>query len=93
LVFIARAVQRDLTRRGVAAEAVVIAAGDPVPPGAVELTRTVAAPGAPRPPGHVRLFRVASALLWRRGMTGAIPNPTLDGPLWNLARWRKAGRL
>ncbi|HVM36275.1 MAG TPA: hypothetical protein VM784_13160 [Actinomycetota bacterium] len=90
LVLLLRAVQRRLAGRGTQAEAVTIPAGDPFPPGAVRLIRSVGAPGAHTIsfPATWPLFRVESSLVWRPGLSGPQPNPTLDGPLWNLEEWR-----
>jgi hypothetical protein len=90
LVLLLRAVQRRLAARGAGAEAVTVPAGDPFPPGAVRIVRLLGAPGAPAAsfPATWPLFRVESTLVWRPGLSGLQPNPTLDGPLWNLEEWR-----
>jgi len=90
LVLLLRAVQRRLAARGAGAEAVTVPAGDPFPPGAVRIVRLLGVPGAPSAsfPATWPLFRVESTLVWRPGLSGPQPNPTLDGPLWNLEEWR-----
>lgn len=90
LVLLLRAVQRRLAARGTDAEALSIPAGDPFPPGAVRIARRLGAPGVSDGawPAVWPLFRVESTLVWRTGISGPKPNPTLDGPLWNLEKWR-----
>jgi hypothetical protein len=39
----------------------------------------------------VPLAHVSSVLAWRPGLEGPEPNPTFEGPLWNLERWHFAG--
>ena len=47
--------------------------------------------GSDRGIGVYPLFRVASFVAARRGVRGLAPNPTLEGPLWNVERWSVDG--
>lgn len=43
-----------------------------------------------RPPRRLDafpLFHVESVVAWRPGVHGPAPNPTFEGPLWNLEQW------
>jgi hypothetical protein len=60
-------------------------------PSDVAIRRSGGSPGGPAPiPGErVRhtLFEVATFVLWGDGIAGPQPNPTYEGPLWNLEQW------
>lgn len=99
LELIGRALYAELRHRGIEADVVSI---DPATfygawklssPTDVSLRRWV---GAPRraPPGVAGklsaypLFRVPSFVAWRASEVSDLrPNPTLDGPLWNMQEW------
>lgn len=53
------------------------------------LARAVGGPGLGRPsdPAAIPLFQVATHLVWRPGIEGLQPNPTFEGPLWNVESW------
>ncbi|MDQ3940498.1 MAG: ABC transporter substrate-binding protein [Actinomycetota bacterium] len=52
------------------------------------LRRAVAPLGIDRTLGRFPLFEVDSVVAWNEGVVGPRPNPSLDGPLWNVERWR-----
>jgi ABC-type transport system substrate-binding protein len=37
----------------------------------------------------VPLYRLRTSMGWRQGVTGIEPNPSADGPLWNVQEWSK----
>lgn len=37
------------------------------------------------------LFQPEVTMAWRNGITGILPNPSVDGPLWNAWAWSTAG--
>jgi hypothetical protein len=59
----------------------------------ISLLRRAGAPG--KSPGRAAfrdfdalpLAHVDSVVVWRPGLEGLRPNPTFEGPLWNLERW------
>lgn len=52
------------------------------------LVRRTGAPGMPMDGSRViPLFRMMTSLAWRPGISGMDPNPTIDGPLWNVEGW------
>ncbi len=59
----------------------------------VALRRSAGAPGLADRRGvfarmdAMPLFQVETVLAWRRGVQGPHPNPTFEGPLWNLETW------
>ncbi|MDQ3784418.1 MAG: ABC transporter substrate-binding protein [Actinomycetota bacterium] len=67
--------------------------GDPMD---IAIRRAAGAPGltddraALRDSLAVPFAHVETFVAWGDGLTGPEPNPTLDGPLWNLERWRRA---
>lgn len=62
-------------------------------PADVLLRRFLGAPSLSRARGGfddvtaLPLAHVRSFVAWRDGVAGFVPNPTIDGPLWNMARW------
>jgi hypothetical protein len=57
----------------------------------IALRRSTGVPGmlpGAGPPDALSLARVSTVLAWRAGIRGPRPNPTLEGPLWNLQSWR-----
>lgn len=44
-------------------------------------------PGPNSRRGLLPLFHVDTFLAWRPGIHGPAPNPTLEGPLWNVVEW------
>ena len=101
LDLIQRAVQIQLGRHGVEVEILTIPAalfyGSWVDAPQVEalLVRTMGAPGLADPPRApeswfaLPIAQVETVLAWRRGVHGLVPNPTLEGPLWNAHEWWK----
>ena len=58
----------------------------------VALKRSTGVPGALPGSGAadaLPLARVSTVLAWRQGIRGPRPNPTLEGPLWNLESWSR----
>ncbi|MGI8519099.1 MAG: ABC transporter substrate-binding protein [Actinomycetota bacterium] len=56
----------------------------------VALRRSTGVPGGLPGAGvadALPLARVSTVLAWRPGIRGPQPNPTLEGPLWNLESW------
>ena len=62
----------------------------------VALRRLAGAPSWGRPAEKARklasfpLFHVETFVAWRPRLRGLAPNPTFDGPLWNMQRWWRA---
>lgn len=62
-------------------------------PADVLLRRALGAPGLVRPRGTfadataLPLAHVETFVTWRDGVSGPAPNPTIEGPLWNMAEW------
>lgn len=99
LLLIQRIVQQHLTRAGFEVELVRIepstfygpwARDDPMD---VALRRALGAPGLTdsrmdfRDLAAFPLFHVDSELAWQPHVYGLLPNPTLEGPLWNVHEW------
>lgn len=67
--------------------------GDPMD---IAIRRASGAPGLTDDPAALRasmavpFAQVETFVAWGEGLTGPQANPTLDGPLWNLQRWRLA---
>jgi MarR-like DNA-binding transcriptional regulator SgrR of sgrS sRNA len=58
----------------------------------IALRRSTGVPGALPGAGAadaLPLARVSTVLAWRPGIRGPRPNPTLEGPLWNLESWSR----
>lgn len=58
----------------------------------VALRRSTGVPGGLPGAGAadaLPLARVSTVLAWRPGIRGPQPNPTLEGPLWNLESWSR----
>ena len=59
----------------------------------VAIRRRAGAPPWDRPRERVRaldlfpLLHVETFVAWRHGLRGLAPNPTVEGPLWNMERW------
>jgi hypothetical protein len=55
------------------------------------LVRSLGAPPLPEPSGRtldaMPLFQVASYLAWTEDVSGLEVNPSIEGPLWNVASW------
>ena len=61
----------------------------------VALRRSTGVPGALPGAGVVDalpLAQVSTVLAWRPGIRGPRPNPTLEGPLWNLESWSRGAK-
>ena len=61
----------------------------------VALRRSTGVPGALPGVGAadaLPLARVSTVLAWRPGIRGPRPNPTLEGPLWNLESWSREAK-
>ncbi len=96
LVLYQEAVYEQLKGAGIASELSAIESdefyggwlrGNPVD---VALRRSTGVPGALPGVGAadaLPLARVSTVLAWRPGIRGPRPNPTLEGPLWNLENW------
>ncbi|MDQ4065069.1 MAG: ABC transporter substrate-binding protein [Actinomycetota bacterium] len=101
LDLIQRAVQIQLGRHGVEVEILSVPAatfyGRWIDDPQVEalLVRTMGTPGLADPPRDVAswfalpIAHVETVVAWRRGVHGLVPNPTLEGPLWNAHEWWK----
>lgn len=101
LDLIQRAVQIQLGRHGIEVEILSVPAatfyGDWIDAPEVEalLVRTMGAPGLADPPRAAAswfalpIAQVETVLAWRPGIHGLVPNPTLEGPLWNAHEWWK----
>jgi hypothetical protein len=96
LVFYQEALYEQLKRAGIASELSAIESTEfyggwlddnPVD---IALKRSTGTPGAlpgAAAPEALPLARVSTVLAWREGIRGPHPNPTLEGPLWNLESW------
>ena len=96
------AIYRQLQRAGIAAELTSIESseyyGGWLEQEAVDISllRRAGAPGqspnraAFRDFDALPLAHVDSVVVWRPGLEGLRPNPTFEGPLWNLERWHVA---
>ena len=61
----------------------------------IALRRSTGVPGmlpGAGPRDALPLARVSTVLAWRAGIRGPRPNPTLEGPLWNLQSWSREAR-
>jgi peptide/nickel transport system substrate-binding protein len=62
----------------------------------VAIRRLAGAPPWGRPVERMRslrtypLLHVETFVAWRPGLRGLAPNPTIEGPLWNMQRWWRA---
>jgi hypothetical protein len=63
----------------------------------IALVRSAGAPGSPGGSADfadfdaLPLAHVESVVTWRPEVGGPTPNPTFEGPLWNLERWHETG--
>jgi hypothetical protein len=67
-------------------------------PTEASLVRSLGRPGSV-PPGEaaaladadpVPMFNVETMATWRSGVEGVAPNPTIEGPLWDMQEWARA---
>jgi hypothetical protein len=98
LVFYQEALYEQLKRAGIASELSAIDSTEfyggwlddnPVD---IALKRSTGTPGALPGAGSseaLPLARVNTVLAWGPGVRGPQPNPTLEGPLWNLQSWTR----
>jgi hypothetical protein len=98
LVFYQEALYEQLKRAGIASELSAIESTEfyggwlddnPVD---IALKRSTGTPGALPGAGSsetLPLARVNTVLAWGPGVRGPQPNPTLEGPLWNLQSWTR----